>query len=256
MSARVLVLDIERCPMWTKRLPVWDMKGLMNRRLSPDDVDEWGRTICLAYQWADERVVHFIAEWDEGGRGGFLTAARDLYDEADVVVGHNSIGFDTKHLQGEWALEGLTPPSPVKEIDTLQLARRFFNFEANHLNTLTQRFCLPHKTDKYSVSMAMGAVGGDEKAQKRIASYNRGDVRATTALYRYLRNRSNVNLNLFADDPSVVACPKCGSKRLQRRGFAVKAALRYPKFQCQSCGGWSTSKTAIKEAGSVEMRPA
>ena len=51
MSARVLVLDLERIPAWTKPLPVWDMKGLQNKYLSPDDIETWGRTICLASQW-------------------------------------------------------------------------------------------------------------------------------------------------------------------------------------------------------------
>ncbi len=38
MTAKVLTLDVERVPMWTKPLPAWDMKSLQYRRLSPDDI--------------------------------------------------------------------------------------------------------------------------------------------------------------------------------------------------------------------------
>ena len=239
--------------MWTKRLPAWDMKSLQYRRLSPDDIEEWGRTICLAYRWLGEPRIHFIAEWQEGGREAFVRRSWELYDEADVVVGHNSRNFDTKHLQGEWELEGLGPSSPVKHFDTLLEARKHFNYEANHLDTLTNRFGIPAKTDKYRIEMAMAAVGGDEKARRRIERYNRGDVKASTGLYLRLRPWGSVNLGVFHEG-DVARCPACSSTRLQRRGVAVTALGRYPRYQCQGCGKWSKGKKA--EGPTVEVRSA
>lgn len=253
MSANIVVLDVERVPMWTKQLPVWDMRGLMNRRLTPGDIAEWGRTICMAYRTLG-KPVQFTAEWHDGGREAFIRQTWDVFNEADVIVGHNSKAFDTKHLQGEWALLGLGPASPVKHFDTLVEARKHFNFEANHLDTLTKRFGIVAKNDKYRIDTAMAAVGGDVKAQKRIERYNRGDVRASTGLYLYLRAWGNVNLGLYRDDDRPV-CPACESPRMQRRGYAVKQALKYPQYQCQACGKWMTSKKAVSTA-SVEMRPA
>ena len=94
---------------------------------------------------------------------------------------------------------------------------------------------------------------GDLAAQRRIERYNKGDVRASTGLAKKFLPLSNVNLGLFNDDPTLPVCPGCGSRRLQRRGVAVKAALRYPRLHCQSCGKWSTSKKALP--GAVEVRP-
>jgi hypothetical protein len=229
------------------------MKSLQYRRLSPDDIEEWGRTICLAYRWFGE-PIQFIAEWQEGGREGFLRAAKDLLLEADVLVGHNSKGFDFAHLKGDLIMAGLgTVPEP-KHFDTLLLARKHANWEANHLDTLTKRLGIPAKTDKYRIDVAMAAVSGDEKAQRRIERYNRGDVRASTGLYLKFRALGDINLGLFAEDPSRPSCTACQSTKLQRRGVAVKNALRYPRFQCTRCGKWMTSKKA--EGPSVEMRPA
>jgi len=255
MTARVLILDLERVPMWTKPLPVWDMKGLQYRRLSPNDIESWGRTICLAYQWLGG-PIEFIAEWQDGGRDGYLRAAKRLLEEADVLIGHNSKGFDFPHLKGDLMMAGLgTVPEP-KHVDTLLLARRHANWEANHLDTLTKRLNIPAKTDKYRIDVAMAAVDGDVKAQRKLERYNRGDVRATKGLALKFRPYWDVNLGLFAEDPGRPTCPACSSPRLQRRGVSVKAALRYPRYQCQKCGKWSTSKSAEKGLASVEMRPA
>jgi hypothetical protein len=261
MSAKILVLDLERVPAWTKPLPVWDMQGLKNKYLSPDDIESWGRTICLAYRWGWTGKVQFIAEWQEGGREGYLAAAKALLEEADVLVGHNSKGFDFPHLQGDLLMAGYGAVPPLKHIDTLLLARKHANWEANHLDTLTKRFGIPAKTDKYRISMATAAVAGDPKAQREIERYNKGDVRASTGLALKLLPLSTVNLGLFAEDPARPSCTVCESSRyLQRRGVAVKEALRYPRYQCQKCGKWQTSKTPLKDPetgrqASVEMRP-
>ena len=252
---RILIFDIERVPMRTKQLEAWDMKSLQYRRLTPNDIESWGRTICLAYQWLDERKVHFLAEWQEGGRQAFLENARDMLSEADLVVGHNSKGFDVPHLQGEFLLDGIDQPSPFKQFDTLLTARAKANFEANHLDTLTRRFGLSHKTDKYSSKIAWAAVEGDEKAQRRIQRYNEGDVRATKALYLYMRALGNVNLNVFFDDEAdVVRCPTCTKTKVQKRGVAVTALGSYQRYQCQSCSAWGKGKKLLSPT--VEVRPA
>ena len=121
MTARILIADVERVPAWTKPLPVWDMKGLQYRRLSPNEIETWGRTICLAYRWGFTGPIKFIAEWQEGGRAGYLDAVAKLFDEADVLSGHNSKGFDFPHLQGDILMDGRTPLPEPKHIDTLLL---------------------------------------------------------------------------------------------------------------------------------------
>lgn len=255
MSARVLTFDVERLPMRTKDLPVWDMKGLQYRRLVPDDIARWDRTVCLAYRWKGERRIGFIAEWLPGGRDEFLRRAHELIDEADLLVGHNSKGFDYPHLLGDFTMAGLSRPSPVKHFDTLLTARSNANWPANHLDTLDKRFGNHGKTDKYRVEMAEAAVDGDERQQRLIERYNKGDIRATDRVAKVLLpHATGFNLGLYEDDPTAPVCPRCQSSRLQRRGYLVKQALRYPRFQCQSCGGWSTSRSSVP--GPVEMRPA
>ena len=250
---RVLIYDLERVPMRTKNIEVWDAKSLMGRRLTASDIESWGRTVCMGYKWLDERATHIISEWDEGGREGFLRKAWDLINEAHVVVGHNMQRFDQKHLQGEFELEGLGPASPVKITDTLLLAQRNFNYEMNNLDVITRRYGLTHKNDKYSSRIAWAAVGGDVKAQRRIERYCKGDVRATEALYRRLRPWGNTNLGVFFEDSDeTLRCPTCTSTKVQKRGVAVTGLGRYQRYQCQGCGACGRGKKAL--GPTVEVR--
>lgn len=255
MSAKVLILDIERLPAWTKPLPIWDMKGLRYKYLTPADIDTWSRTFCHAYKWLGERTVSWMAEWEEGGRRGFLERTSELLQEADLIVGHNMRDFDLPHLTGELILENLPVPALPKVFDTLRTMQKHGNLENNQLDTLDKRFGFRGKTDKYRIDMATAAANGDVKQQQRIIRYAQGDIRATERVYLRLRPVGNINLGLFADDPTRPVCPKCESTKVQRRGYATKNALRYPRYQCQSCGGWATGRSAVKEAGSVELRP-
>lgn len=253
MTAKILILDIERIPAWTKPLPIWDMKGLTYRRLSPSEIATWGRTICFAYRWGLKGPIQFAAEWQEGGREAFLRTAQSLLEEADILSGHNSEEFDWQHLAGDLHAELDVTIPKIKHIDTLKLARRHGNYENNQLVSLTERFGIPSKTDKYRIDVAMAAVGGDVRMQRKIERYNKGDVKASTGMLKKYLPVSGVNLGLFEDDPTRPVCSHCGSPKMQRRGVSVKQALRYPRFQCQNCGGWMTSKKALP--GSVEMRP-
>ena len=254
MTAKILVLDLERIPAWTKPLPVWDMKGLQHKYLRPADIQSWGRTICFAWRWGTTGPIEFAAEWQEGGREAYLRTAQRLLEECDVLSGHNSELFDHRHLAGDLFAELDVVVPAIKHIDTLKLARKHANYENNQLVSLTQRFGIPTKTDEYRIETAMNAVAGDVKAQRRIERYNIGDVRASSGMLKKYLPLSGVNLGLFEDDPTVPVCARCGkASKMQRRGVAVKSALRYPRFQCQACGGWVTSKKALP--GSVEMRP-
>lgn len=246
MSARIAILDIERIPLKFEG-EAWSLNDMKGRRIPVEWVTRWPRTICFAYRWHGERKITGHAEWDEGGYEGMLRAAHAVYDEADVIVGHNIAAFDTRKLQGGWAELGLGKPSPWRHFDTLQVARKELGFEANHLATLTQRFGIRTKTDKYSIAMAEAAVAGDVKQQRRIMTYCKGDIDASTDLFDYLRPWGSLNFAAYSDDEER-RCRSCESTNVQRRGYARKLKGTYPRYQCQDCGVWSTGGKSIRMA--------
>ena len=248
-QVRVLTLDIERLPglasVQHRGLTIsgefWDLGGwkhVIGRRIHADDVTVWPATICAAAKWYDERQVMFTAQWLDGGEEGFLRTVWDWYDEADVVVGHNLQAFDSKHLKAAWALRGWTPPKPWKTVDTLKVARSEYAFESNTLDSLCKRLGVKAKTDKYDPKVAWAAVGGDEKAQRKLQRYNEGDIRATEALYDRLRPwiKNHPHLSMFTGQEW--GCPNCGEKNLSTHGTgeAYTNVQRYRSYVCPRCG--------------------
>ena len=257
VQARVVTLDIERIPGWhstwhrgqTITGPFWDLneiKAWTGKRIHADDVKEWPRTICAAWKWYDEEDVEFAAEWEVGGYDGFMRAVWDVFDQADLIIGHNADRFDARHLMGGWAEMGLPAPSPYKVIDTLKIARGTFAYESNTLDALNKRLGIDAKTDKYNARIARAAVNGDKEAQETLSAYNRGDIIASEALFDRLRPfaKGIPHLGMWSDD--ALACPSCGHT-MTATGKTVHANVqRYEHLTCPNCGSHARGTATLK----------
>jgi hypothetical protein len=244
----VLILDIERLPgrarIKHRGLTIegdfWDLSGwkhTIGYRIHPDDVLEWPRTICAAWNWYGKDKVEFSAEWSKSGRDGLLRKTWEAFDKAQIVVGHNIQSFDAKKLRLEWAEAGLNPPSPVKYVDTLKVARREFGAESNTLDALCRRFNLVAKTDRYSVQMARDAVNGVRSAQKQIGGYNCGDIAASKGIYDFCRpwdaSHPHSVISLSDDRPT---CNSCWGDDVEPNGYKLANLILYKLYRCRGCG--------------------
>ena len=257
VNARVVTLDIERIPgrarVKHRGLTIegefWDLSGwkhTIGRRIHADDVLEWPRTICAAWKWYDQADVEFAAEWEVGGYDGFMRAVWDVFNDADLIIGHNADRFDARHLTGGWAEMGLPAPSPYKVVDTLKIARGTFAYESNTLDALNRRLGIDAKTDKYDARIARAAVNGDKEAQETLSAYNRGDIIASEALFDRLRPfaKGIPHLGMWTDDE--LACPSCGST-MTATGKTVHANVqRYEHLHCPNCGSHARGTTTLK----------
>lgn len=236
-DAKILTLDIERFK-GTASIEFWDLSDMKNRRIRPDQVVEWPRTICIAWRWYGQKKVEFHAEWDDAGRDAMLKAAWDAYDQADILVGHNLDGFDTKTLKAEWSMMGLPMPRPFKSVDTLKIARREFRFESNQLGSLCERMGVPGKVDHYDPEVAREALAGNVAAQRRLRRYNIGDIEASEALFDAMRGwiPNHPFIGTRGDEK---VCNQCGSDDLTLDQSARYRAvvLDYALFRCGNCGG-------------------
>ena len=248
-AVKILTFDIERIPGVAKvqhrgltiQGEFWDLGGwrhTLGRRIHADDVISWPRTICAAGRWYGQKEVMFAAEWEEGGHEQFMRTMWEWFDQAAVIVGHNSVAFDEKHVRSGFLEYGWTPPSPWKSIDTLRAARNQLNFESNTLDALAKRLGVVAKTDKYSADIAKAAVNGDAKAQKTIRLYNQGDIKATEAVFDRLRPYIKNGPHLGMWTGNSWSCPNCGFDGIANNptGEAYANVTRYKAFQCEKCG--------------------
>lgn len=176
-----------------------------------------------------------------------LKQLRALLDEADMVCGHNVRNFDLKKINARLVLHGFNPPSPYKIIDTLEIAKRHFKFSSNKLAFLSQHLCKAKKLDHKKFPGFMlwkECLAGNKEAWAEMKRYNIQDVISLEELYIRLRSwdSQHPNHGLYMKDS---VCPKCGSDKVERRGFSYTGVGKYQRWQCRGCGGWSRGATLV-----------
>jgi DNA-directed RNA polymerase subunit RPC12/RpoP len=228
---KTLLLDIELAPALVH---AW---GLRDQNIGINQVIAPGYMLCWAAKWYGAKEVQFSSRHAEPKR--MLKRIHKLLDDADVVVSYNGKRFDLPHLNREFVLAGMTPPSPYKQVDLLNTARQQFRFASNKLDFLAQQLGLGAKVKHSGHELWIGCMANDPKAWVEMERYNRHDVVLLERLYDRLRPwvKLHPNHGLY-DEPGVQVCTNCGSTRLQRRGFARTQVQKYARYQCVDCGSW------------------
>ena len=236
---KILFLDIETAP---NKAYVW---GLFDQNISHDQVEESSYILCWSAKWYGKPKSYF-ASAEHKTRQEVLEPIYALLNEADIVVHFNGKKFDIPILNREFVKHGMTPPSPYRQIDLLQVVRRAFRFESNKLAYVTEALGLQGKMHHEGFQLWVGCMNGNRQAWKTMGAYNRRDVTILEPLYERLRPW--IMRHPALQSASGLACPKCASKDVQRRGVQVAISQTYVRYQCQACGGWfRSSKTLVTD---------
>jgi len=233
LPIKLLYLDIETTPhegtfwnLFPKYIPI-------NQLRKPTEV------LCWAAKWEGDRDVIFRRTGDED----FIEKMHGLLDEADAVCHYNGKAFDIKHLNREFAVRGLTPPSPYAQIDLLSVVRQNFKLASNKLDYVCRYFGLGTKVKHVGIELWYDCMDEDPTAWRMMTRYNKRDTVLLPKLYKFLRpwikSHPNVALYMDTDRPT---CGTCGSTQLQSRGSYRTKACVYRRWHCTGCGTWSRSR--------------
>jgi len=236
-----LVIDIETGPNLGF---VW---GLWDQNVGLSQIESTGSVLCFAAKWLGDPVSKTIFRSTfHDGEAEMIEEAWDLIDQADAVIHYNGKAFDMKHLNREFLLAGLTPPSPHKDIDLLLAARSRFKFVSNKLDFVSQQLGVGSKVKHEGFELWKKCLEGDTAAWQRMKKYNIGDIKITEEVYWKLRPwiKNHPAVGMYTGE--VHSCPNCGSDNLQRRGYYRTNASEFQRYRCNDCGGWSRRST--KEA--------
>lgn len=233
---RILTLDIETAPMLVHSWGLWNQNHAINQIVDP------GRVICFAGKWYDSKKVHFFSEHHDSHQS-MIQAAWDMLNECDILVTYNGPSFDVKHLQREFVLAGMTPPSKFANVDLLKVARGQFKFPSNKLDYVAQALGLGAKLAHEGQALWTACLAGDDKAWARMRKYNKQDVVLTEALYDRLGAwiKNHPHMGLFLDQSR--CCFRCGSTALTTNGLTRSASTTFVSFTCDQCGAQSRSTT-------------
>ncbi len=229
---KLLLIDIETSPLVVY---AW---GLFDQTISHNHIVEDGRVLCYAAKWYGEPTIYFDSEY-ASGREKMLRGVHKLLSEADCVVHYNGKSFDIPTLQAEFLFSGLPPPAPYKQIDLYRVVKSELRVPSKKLDYIAKRLGRDGKVEHSGMAMWKGCMAGDPQSWAEMETYNRGDVVELESIYESLRPwiRHHPVTALY-DEPGLPVCPRCGSAKMQKRGFAYTAMNKYARHQCQSCRGW------------------
>lgn len=198
--------------------------------------------LCFGYKWIGKKTKVVAISDFKGYKPGdkdnkLLPILWDLLDEADLVIAQNGDEFDIKKINTRFIMNEIKPPSPYRTVDTLKIAKKF-SFNSNHLNDLGSDLVGDEKVKHIGFPLWLGCEKGDKKSWALMKKYNRKDVDLLSEVYFKLRPwiKNHPNLDAFSETGTV--CPKCGSEKLQSRGFYFNQSHKYKRFRCIDCGGW------------------
>lgn len=180
---KILFLDIETKYML---LEGW---GLFNQNFSVDQIAEDWSILSYSAKYADSDEVLY-SDVTEMTEDELLQELHDLLNDADFVIAHNGRRFDMKKIRARMITRGFKPHSPVRVIDTLEIAKKEFAFTSNKLLHLTRLLCKKNQKSDHGKfaghSLWKEFVKGNPEAIAEMREYNQIDVVSLQELYEIL----------------------------------------------------------------------
>lgn len=228
---KILLIDMELSYAtyfkYPTKKPVYD---------SPDNIIDEQFCVCVAWKWHHESSVYSLAVKKPHKDLEIAKKLHKLFDEADVIVAHNGDAFDIKHAHTLFAKHGLTPVGKKKTIDTLKVARKYFNFSGNSLGKLLRLFNIGDKDEKPDWKLL---TLGDKKEIEKAEKYCRMDVIGLENIFVKLRPFMHDYPTLRAYREVPEQCDMCGCKTLRNKGVSWRSGNKYVKrIKClnEECG--------------------
>ena len=241
VKPKILFFDIETSPnlAW-----VWG-------KYEQDVIDfnrEW-YILSFCAKWAGGTTIvrglpdYKIYAKNSQDDGEIVAELWELFNEADVIVGHNGDNFDIKKTNARFVEHGFKPPKPYKTIDTLKIARKYFKFNSNSLSDLGKKLGVGEKLKTGGFDLWLKCMNKDPQAWKKLKRYNKQDVLLLEKIYLKFRPWMTNHPNLAILSRKVDACPVCASGRLRRRGYGANRTGVYQRYVCLDCGAWSSGRS-------------
>lgn len=241
---KILVLDIETSPIVSY---TW---GLFDQNVALNQIKQDWFVLAWAAKWLGQPASKIMymdqsKEKDISNDKKLLEEVWKLLDEADIVLTQNGKRFDIKKLNARFLLQGMKPPSPFEQIDTLVIMKKYFALTSNKLEFATDKLCTKYKKLKHAkfggFELWKACLAGNKDAWKEMKKYNIWDVLSLEELYTKLQPWENTfNFNVYTDNLDIKC--NCGSSNLKSNGIRTTKIGRFRRYKCADCGCWYQSK--------------
>jgi len=235
-KVKILFLDIETAPLLSSCWGIWEQNIPLNQ------IERDWSIISWSAKWKGSKKIFYQDNRNSKNiedDKNLLQGIWKLMDEADVIIGQNSKKFDIKKLNARFILNGMKPPSPFRQIDTMQLAKKHFAFTSNKLEYLSKNLSSDYKKSNHKkypgFELWKECIKGNKEAWIEMEKYNKMDVLSLEAVYDKLAPwDSTINFSTYSDSLEIVC--NCGSTKFEMKGYAYTATGRFQRFKCKKCG--------------------
>jgi predicted RNA-binding Zn-ribbon protein involved in translation (DUF1610 family) len=250
-TPKIAVLDIETAPYVSYHWSLWDQNIALNQIIEERSI------MTFAYKPIGGKVeVSTVREKRPRDDKSLLQYLWTLLDSTDIVIAQNGKKFDLPIINARMVMHGMKPYSPVKVIDTVQVAKQF-GFTSKKLEWLAKWLTDTEKDDHkqfQGMDLWRACLDGNPRAWKAMVKYNKQDVVATEKVYLALRPWMTNHPNVGVYTGAMHACPACGSTHVQQRGTEKTQSSQYHRYQCQNCGKWSRGKAMLSSLAERKAR--
>lgn len=205
----------------------------------------FGHMISFGYKWLGAKEVYVKAINDFKGfkknhvdDEGLVRWAAGEMTKADIWVTWYGKGFDIPYIQTRCLKHkiGILPETP--HVDGWAVAKYKMRMTSNRLESVATFLGVSSKTH-LDGNIWDRAAAGYEKDIKYIVKHNKEDVLSLERVYKIILPLISTHPNVNMLTGRAMACPNCGSKQVQSRGWRVSRARKARRLQCQKCGSWS-----------------
>lgn len=243
ISPKVLFFDIETAPMMGYIWGLWQQNVDAISQLESD----WF-IFCWSAKWMGQDVIFGDRLTSEEALNQddcrVVKSLWNLFDEADIIVAHNCLKFDRKRANTRFLVNGMTPPSPYRVIDTLKEVKKEFAFSSNRMDFINSVLGLERKRATGGMELWTKCYAGDEESLKNMSKYCDQDIVVLEDLYYQISPwiRSNINFGAYSTLEAEV-CSHCGSDDIHlSNGKYFTNVSKFPVYKCNRCGGYSRGR--------------
>lgn len=252
-NPKLLYMDIETSKITVeKRMEIWPGQLWNEFKFRPEDIVQDWFVMSWSAQWVCDNYMHsYVVRPTEAKKRNdkrILKPLWKLFDEADVIIGHNSDRFDIKKLNWRWMVHEYKPPKPYRQVDTMKEIAKIAAPTSKGLDYLTKTLQLNGKK-KHDPDLFDRCMAGDVEALRELKEYNEVDVSEGQSLYMLIRPwmKHHPNMGLYYQD-DVARCKNCGNTELDidYQNLVYTSANAWACWTCSICGANGRTPESVR----------
>ena len=237
---RILFFDIETAPLRIFAWKTWQTDAIKVEK-------DWYMLSWSAKWQHGKHITKGLCDYEgydpfSEDDSRLINELWQLFEQADVVIGHNVDKFDLRKANTRAIINGHKPTSDFKTVDTLKVAKKHFAFSSNRLDALGETLGLGRKVNTGGFALWEACMKGDPKAWAKMKRYNRQDVTLLEKVYDKLQPWMPSHPNIALMSGVENGCRNCGSTDLMRNGHRWTMTGKAARYQCRNCGSYSTGR--------------